>query len=293
MNFRLTLLQLLFSHAVLWTLIPAHANATNPVEVLLIAGEILKKDTPGHHDYIGGVKCLDLLLKQSPQVKTTVVETGWPSDEAVLDRCRSIVFYMDGGGKQSFFQPTSRWERIQQLAKKGTGIVLIHQAVDFPEEFAEQAKALAGGIYVTKLSGRGHWDSKHVDFPKHPITRGVEPWEINDGWLNKLQFVPQFDRITPLVWSGKEYGGSRAGLDKDIVSFAYERPDGGRSFSFSGLDAHSAWSRQGVRQLMVNGILWSAGLEIPSEGSPCKMSDAELAAVQTPREPKDPVKPKQ
>jgi len=72
-------------------------------------------------------------------------------------------------------------------------------------------------VEIVQVS-EGHWDSNHVDLPKHPITSGVIPWEINDGWLNAIQFVEGMMGVTPLVWSSKGYAGSRAGLDKDIVA---------------------------------------------------------------------------
>jgi hypothetical protein len=204
----------------------------------------------------------------------------------VFDNAKSVVFYTDGGGKQAFLSSPERIAKMQELSDQGVGIVMIHQAVDFPAEFAEQATQWIGGIYLSGASGRGHWPSHHVDFPKHPITQGVQPWEINDGWLNSLVFASQMHGITPLVWSGKEYAGSRAGLDGDIVGWAYERPQGGRSFSFTGLDAHEAWSLEGVRQLMVNGVLWTAGVDIPTAGAPCAVSSSELENMMTPREPK-------
>lgn len=170
--------------------------------------------------------------------------------------------------------------------------MMIHQAVDFPSEFARQGRAWLGGIYLQGKSGRGHWPSKHVDFPNHPITRGVTSWQINDGWLNGIQFVDGLQGVTPLVWSGKDYEESRAGLDNQIVAWAYERPERGRSFCFTGLDAHSAWELPGMRQLMINGVLWTAGVEISSRGAACQIDKPELQAMLTPREqPKPPAKP--
>ena len=116
----------------------------------------------------------------------------------------------------------------------------------------------------------------------------MTPWKINDGWLNGIQFVDAMKGITPLVWSGKEYAGSRAGLDKDIVAWSYERPAGGRSFSFTGLDAHSAWSLPGMRQLVVNGVLWTAGIEIPETGAANEIDESQLDSMLTPRKPKKP-----
>ncbi len=258
--------------------------ATGPI--VLVVGEVTKKDKLGHHDYLGGCKVLDILLRQSDGVQTRIVENAWPDDLSVFDQASSIVFYTDGGGKQAFLDTPERIATMDKLAKRGCGLVFIHQAVDFPEKVAEQAKVWLGGVYVNGKSGRGHWPSSHVDFPEHPVTRGVTPWKVNDGWLNKIDFVKDKQGITPLVWSGKTYEGSRSGLDPDIVAWTYDRPEGGRSFSFTGLDAHSAWSLDGMRQLMVNGVLWTAHHEIPASGAPCKSTAEELDKLQTPRDPK-------
>jgi len=252
-----------------------------------VAGETALVDVVGHHDYLAGCECLELLLKQS-QIETVQVKNGWPADESVFAGAKAVVFYTDGGGKQAFLETPTRIAKIQEMADAGVGLVMIHQAVDFPESFAAQVKSWLGGIYVKNASGRGHWDSNHVDFPKHSVTRGVEPWKINDGWLNGIQFVDGMKGVTPLVWSGKEYKGSRAGLDQDIVAWTYDRPNKGRSFSFTGLDAHSAWSLTGMRQLMVNGVLWSAGQEIETNGAKCEVDETKLAEIQTPRTPKKP-----
>ena len=252
-------------------------------KIVLVAGDTALVDVAGHHDYMAGIACLDALLRQTGHIEPVQVKNGWPEDESVFQDAKAVVFYTDGGGSQAFLKSAARIQKVQSLVDGGTGIVVIHQAVDFPEVNAEQAKGWLGGIYVKSHSARGHWDSNHVDFPVHPVTRGVTPWKINDGWLNAIQFADGMQGISPLVWSGKEYAGSRAGLDKDIVAWAYERPKGGRSFSFTGLDAHSAWGLPGMRQLVVNGVLWTAGIEIPAEGSKCDIEEQELNGMLTKR----------
>jgi len=260
--------------------------ADNADRIVLVAGETALIDAAGHHDYVAGCECLDVLLRQTRGVQPVQVRNGWPEDESVFNQAKSVVFYTDGGGQQAFLGGPRRLEKIQSLVDAGVGIVMIHQAVDYPEAFADQAKNWLGGVYVKSASSRGHWDSQHVEFPRHPITRGVTPWKINDGWLNGIQFVDAMRGITPLLWSGKEYAGSRAGLDKDIVAWCYDRPNGGRSFSFTGLDAHSAWSQTGMRQLVVNGILWTAGIAVPEDGAACEIDGTQLLKMQTPRTPK-------
>ncbi|MCY2974748.1 MAG: ThuA domain-containing protein [Planctomycetota bacterium] len=259
-------------------------------KIVLIAGETAKVDVMGHHDYLAGCKSLEFFLRQTSGVSVVQVTDGWPSDEQVFEDASAVLFYTDGGGKQAFLANPERAAKMQSLVEDGLGIAMIHQAVDFPREFADQGRGWIGGVYESGVSGRGHWQSSHVDFPNHPIARGVTPWQVNDGWLNGIQFVDDMKGITPLVWSGKEYAGSRAGLNKDIVGWAYERPNGGRSFLYTGLDAHSAWSLPGMRQLVVNGVLWSAGIEVPPRGASCEIEPSELEQMQTPREPKKPAK---
>lgn len=265
---------------------PAGKQPSLSGPIVLVAGEVTKKDKLGHHDYLGGCKCLETLLRQTAGTEVRLVPDAWPETDELLDQARAVLFYCDGGGKQPFLASPDRIAQMERLSQSATGLIFVHQAVDFPAEHAERAKLWLGGIYVPGKSGRGHWPSSHVDFPDHPTTRGVMPWKVKDGWLNELVFVDDMQGITPLVWSGKKYQGSRSGLNADIVGWAYQRPSGGRTFCFTGLDAHDAWSLDGMRQLMVNGILWSAGAEIPEGGAACAIDQEQLAALQTPREAK-------
>ncbi|MEZ6056492.1 MAG: ThuA domain-containing protein [Planctomycetaceae bacterium] len=255
-------------------------------KILLIAGETAKVDKVGHHDYLAGCDCLQLLLRQTPGIEAVRINDGWPNDEALFDGASSLVFYSDGGGKQAFLKTPERISQLQSLVDNGVGVVMIHQAVDFPDEQIQRGQNWLGGVYAKGKSGRGHWDSEHHEFPKHPISHGVTEWKINDGWLNGLSFVDEMRGITPLVWSGKEVVESKAGIDAHIVSWTYDRPQGGRSFSFTGLDAHSALELPGVRQLLVNGILWSANVDIPEQGAPCQIEKEALEGLLTPRESK-------
>jgi hypothetical protein len=56
----------------------------------------------------------------------------------------------------------------------------------------------------------------------------------------------------------------------------YERPGGGRSFAFTGCHLHESWGLDGFRRLIVNGILWSAGQDIPQGGAPVVLDPADL-----------------
>jgi len=258
-------------------------RASAPVTIVLLAGTVKVPDRVGHHDYLGGCTLLASLLEQTAGVRAIVVRDGWPQDESVFDAARSLVVYSGGGRKLALLASPQRTLTIQRLVDRGVGMVMIHQAVSYPPELAGQAARWIGGVHVAGQSARGHWPARHQEFPCHPVTRGVGAWESRDGWLKQIQFLDGMHGVTPLVWSGREHRGARSGGVADVVSWVYERPAGGRSFCFTGLDAHSAWSAAGLRQLLVNGTLWSAGLAIPETGAPGALDTAALRGHLTPR----------
>lgn len=276
----------------LFSLLGSPLIATGQTKIVLVAGQVKEVDKVGHHDYLGGCRLMQVLLKQTPGVEAVLVEKEWPADESVFDGAAAVVFYTDGGGKQAYLATPEHVALAQKMADGKTGLVNIHQAVEFTPEFAKQSADWTGGVY-NALSSRGHWDSVHDKFPEHPITRGVTPWKINDGWLNHFKFPTGMKGITPLVWSGKEALGSPDGGDKDIVAWTFDRASGGRSFNFSGLDAHYAWELDGMRKLVINGILWSAGIEIPAGGAKCDADKALVDSFLTPRTAPPPKKAKE
>lgn len=251
--------------------------------IVLIPGKVKVSDMIGHHDYLGGCLLLKSLLEQTAGVEAVVGRDGWLTDDAMFDNATTVIFYAGASSMRSVLESSHRLQRIQQLVDRGAGLVMIHQAVRCPAELQALATSWIGGVYVEGMSNRGHWPTRHSNFPEHPVTHGVEPWEITDGWHNQLQFVHGMRGVIPLIWSSDQHRGSSEGGAADVVAWTYERPAGGRSFCFTGLDAHSAWSVHGVRQLMVNAILWSAGLTIPANGAACAVSPSELRSFLTPR----------
>ena len=63
---------------------------------------------------------------------------------------------------------------------------------------------------------------------------------------------------------------------KEIVAWTFERPDGGRSFGFTGGHTHKNWGNEDFRRLVVNAILWSAGVEVPEGGAKVTLDPADL-----------------
>jgi hypothetical protein len=267
----------------LCTVLAVGRLSAQEVDVVLLAGEMAPVDRTGHHDYQGGIKVLRECLAQTPGVRVTSSITGWPADDRELTNAEVVVFYCDGGGKQPYLTSPERIAAIDTLVARGAGLVLIHQAVDHPAAHVARAVQWFGGSYDPATSVRGHWPSTHTDFPAHALTSGVTAWTLNDGWLCGLRFVADRQGLVPCVWSAKGTSGSSSAGDAAIAAWGYERPVGGRSFVFTGLDGHEAWKQAGVRQLVTNGVLWSAGLTLPAGGAPCVLDDAAIDRLVTPR----------
>lgn len=263
--------------------VPLEVDTTDPArtKVVLIAGSFSKGG--GEHEYFAGSVLLVNLLKQTPGVFPVLAAEGWPKNERIFENAKAVVFYMDGGGKQPILQG-DHLEKIESFAAKRVGIVHLHQIIDYPKSHTERMLPLLGGVWVPGAGARGHWDGVFSGFVEHPITRGVASFKENDGFIYKLTFADGRKGITPLLRTSPP----RTTLKdpEDIVAWAYQRPDQGRSFVFTGCHLHSSWGLEGMRRFVTNGILWSAGLEIPPDGAPVALDPADLKKYLDPVPPK-------
>ena len=250
-------------------------------KIVILAGSFSKGK--GEHEYFAGSALLMKMLKQTPGVAPVMAAEGWPKNERILEGAKSVVFYMDGGGKQPILAP-EKLQLIEKLAARGVGIVHLHQIIDYPKSHTDRILPLIGGVWVPGAGARGHWDGVFDTFVDHPITRGVAPFKENDGFIYKLKFVEGMKGITPLLRTSPPKGTLKD--SEDIVSWAYQRPDGGRSFVFTGCHLHESWGLESMRRFATNGILWSAGLEIPAGGAPVALEADELKKNLDPLPPK-------
>jgi hypothetical protein len=261
--------------------ITLEADSPNPalVKIVLLAGSTSNK--AGQHEYFAGCALLAEWLRQTPGVWPVLVANGWPKNEEIFKGAKAVVVYADGGPKLPFLEE-SKWNRIKGLVQAGAGLVMLHQAVDVPEARAEEIRSWIGGVWQKDIGCRGHWDMEFDGFAKHPALGGVSAFAAPlDGWLYNLHFSPD---IIPLL-SGAVPDKSRSTVDAkqyvgrpEVVAWGYQRPGGGRSFAFTGCDLHRNWGVEGQRRLVTNGVLWSAGVEVPEGGAPVPLAGGALSA---------------
>ncbi|GIW87149.1 MAG: hypothetical protein KatS3mg108_1473 [Isosphaeraceae bacterium] len=276
--------------ALLLTALCAASPASETVKIVLVAGN--PSHAPGDHEFNAGVKLLAKCLAEVPGIEPVVVQGGWPSDPRVFDDARAILFYMDGGSGHPIIQ-ADRLEVLQSLMDRGVGLGCLHYAVEVPKgKPGDKLLEWIGGYYETGYSTNPHWKAEFKALPDHPITRGVEPFAIEDEWYFNIRFRPMMAGIFPLLVARPSdetrQGATSAprgpykhiveasGRD-EVLAWCVERPDGGRGFGFTGGHNHENWGDPNFRKLVLNAALWLARVDVPPDGVPSSVTPEDLA----------------
>ena len=263
-----------------------------PKKVVMIAGG------PSHgvlsHEHNAGILLLAKCLKQgaSELVTPVVVLNGWPKDASVFDGVDEVVIYSDGGGRHPALGGKNL-ETLGKLMDKGVGFLTIHYAVEpTTNKGNKEFIAWQGGCFETHWSVNPHWTANFTKFPKHPITQGVKPFKANDEWYFHMRFAPGMKGVTPILSdvapkeTMKRGDGAHSGnpaVRKSVaagnpqhVAWAFERPNGGRGFGFTGGHNHLNWANDDFRKTVLNAIVWVAKAEVPNGGVPSKLVEKDL-----------------
>ena len=254
--------------------------ADSKKKVVLIAGK--PSHGYGAHEHNAGCDLLAHALKTAlPQLEVEVIHNGWPQDEKVLDGAATIVMYCDGGGGHMVLPHK---KEVDALAKQGVGIVCLHYAVEVPKENGGQEFLdWIGGYFEMNWSVNPTWTAEFDKLPDHPITRGVKPFAISDEWYYHMRFRPGMQGVTPILTTLPPEStlsrpdGTHSGnpdVRRDVlekkepqhVAWASENPGGGRGFGFTGGHDHWNWGEPNFRRLVLNAIVWTAQLEVPTGG---------------------------
>jgi type 1 glutamine amidotransferase len=279
--------------------------AMNQKKIVFIAGR--PSHGSGEHEHNAGCLLLAKALDQAAEkhdlpVVTTVYQNGWPMDPTALDNADTVVAYCDGGEGHYLHK---KGEFMDDIMRRGVGLVCIHYGVEIPKGISGQRFLnWIGGYFETNWSVNPHWVAKFENLPDHPVTRGVEPFEINDEWYYHKRFVPEMSRVTPKLTAmppastlsrpdGTHSGNQhvrQAILEKkqpQHLAWVFERGDGkGRGFGFTGGHFHKNWQHDEFRKIVLNAIVWTAHVDVPKAGVLSDTpTDPEMAANQDNKKP--------
>ncbi len=261
-----------FLALVLWFCTAAPVCAETPKKLLL-----LFQSPDGHppqtHEYEAGVTLLAKLLKPTPGLEVTALraDSPWKEGPELLERTDGAVLFLAEGARWIQSDP-ARFKAFAKLVNRGGALVVLHWAMG-----AKDAQYVDGAVQLLGWCHGGPDRKYQVVTTEakpagvHPVTSGIGPFRVHDEFYYQLK-APAAKQATmpqPLLTVAID------GKDEK-VSWAWERPDGGRSFGFSGLHFHENWKLPEYRRLVVQGVLWSLKLPIPKEGISVDVDAADL-----------------
>jgi len=159
--------------------------------------------------------------------------------------------------------------KFRELLARGVGFTAIHWATK-----AEDQKLVPA--YIDVLGGAFHsfegWGLNtstrplvQVD-PAHPVCNGWKQYDLHDEFYLGLRWHEKVKPILKVNVDGKD----------QTVAWVFERADGGRSFGTTLGHFHENFENEAFRRAMVNGILWSAKVDVPATGAPVVLSPEDL-----------------
>jgi mannose-6-phosphate isomerase-like protein (cupin superfamily) len=267
--------------------VPKTTAAPAGPTIVLIGGD--KQGYPRtEHDYPDGTLAIERLIKGSPQFQALnpVVKTfptGFPSDLSQIADADVVLMYfgMDYGDGERHVGTMShaldnepRRVAMERLMAKGVGLIALHQASTVPSQASiiPMADWLGGvrfgmadrttEIAQIQISGAG----------KNPIANGLKPFELLDEFYPTLTFS-KTDKITPIL-SAKVHIQTRDNKPvfeepsaDHVIAWAAERPNGGRSFAFTGGHYLLTLDQPQIRDMLLNAILWTSKRDVPLAGA--------------------------
>lgn len=252
-------------------------DANAETRVLIVVGP--SNHPPGSHEVAAGGRLMKSCIESMenvPGVKADVV-TEWPNDPAVLDAVSTVVFIGDQFPLARMPDAPANLASFGAKAKRGCGIVCVHYATglraeDVAADGAHPLLGWLGGYFATKCV---HHQSIAKIYqtatitpatPAHPVSRGWKEFTLHDepyinNWFggegNSL-----LQGVTVLATSMLPPESPKS----ERVAWCVERADGGRGFGIVMPHFYRNWKMDDLRRFILNGIVWTAKLDVPAEG---------------------------
>lgn len=243
---------------------------TPPRKVVLIGGA--DSEGPGSHDYPRGIRAIRTLLQDDPgtrgRIEAVAYPDGWPADPHAFDGASAAVWYFDGLDKHPLRDPAKR-AVFETLMKRGVGVVALHQASTAPSGGDLGLPRWLGGVRVGMFDRTTEW--VELEPAVHAVVQGIGAFGYRDEFYPTFRFATGGGTRSPLLKTvlHPQYRDGKAVIDDKAetadVAWAFEREGGGRSVVYSGGHFLAALDEPGVRRLLRNAVLWTAGLEVPDD----------------------------
>lgn len=268
---------------------PLASEAAEP-RILIVVGP--STHPPGSHEVAAGGRLLRYCLEHSddlPGISAEVVQR-WPADEAALENVGSVVFIGDTFPPQRMPDTQKILQQLERMMARGCGIACVHYATgllgeDVNEDGDHPLLHWLGGYFANRSCP--HHQSIAKIFPAatisptskaHPIHRGWQEFTVHDepyinNYFGKQKNQPAAN-VTILATSLLPPDNPQP----ESVAWCVERADGGRGFGIVMPHFYKNWSDDDLRCFILNGIAWTAKVEIPDSGVRSSLPDLQAFA---------------
>ena len=254
------------------------ADSAGLKKVVLIAGK--KSHGPeGNriHDYPWSVRLLKVMLDNSIVRDRIAVEfhlDGWPEEQSTLEDAATIMVISDGRDgdlheEAPHLESADRVAFVSRQMKRGCGLITFHFSTFAPDEYGEQVIDWNGGYFDWETDGLRKWysaiqtqEAEVKPALTHPVLRGVRPFRMREEFYYNIRL--RQDQTLKPIWVVPALPGREP--DGRVVAWAREREDGGRGFGTTVGHFYDNWKHDDFRRLLLNAIVWSAGVEVPEGG---------------------------
>lgn len=269
------IIAMLFAFLSVPSLVTAEEPATPASrQRILLLGQKPDSHPAATHEYMAGVNLLARLLAKTPGLQTIVVQADspWKDGPELLDGADGAILFLTEGARWVSEEP-QRLAAFRRLAKRGGALACLHWGMGTRDaapvaDFTALFGACHGGpdrkyqvLKVRAVAARS----------SHPVLAGIAPFDVHDEFYYALKRPVDLAglKVTPLI---------KVPIDgsDESVAWGAERPDGGRSFGFSGLHFHENWKLTEYRRLVLQGILWTLKRPIRDGGEPVDVSPDDL-----------------
>ncbi len=271
--------------------------ADEPTRVLIVVGP--STHPPGSHEVAAGGRLVKQCLEHADKVKDVEADVfyEWPQDAAARDRAATIVFLGDTFPPARLPDSAKVMSELGAMMNRGCGLVCIHYATglraeDVAEDGDHPLLRWMGGYFATKCKhhqsvARMMTATITPGDARHPVSRGWHEFTLNDEpyYNNYFGRGGPAPGVTVLATSMLPPEDPK----REVVAWAVDRSDGGRGIGVVMPHTYRNWTCDDLRKLILNGIVWTAHREVPSEGVQTASPDLamfEPAALDPkPREP--------
>ena len=275
--------------------------AAAQTRVLIVVGP--SNHPPGSHEVAAGGRVMKHCLENManvPGVKSDVVYE-WP-DKALRDTVSTVVFIGDTFPAGRFPNPKQNLADLDAMMKRGCGIVAVHYATgllgeDVTPDGDHPLLRWMGGYFANRSCP--HHESIAKIYPaatitpaaaRHPVSRGWKELTLNDEPYINNYFGKDGNKLAPNVTALATSMLPPDAPKRETVAWCVERPDGGRGFGIVMPHFYKNWRNEDLRRFILNGIVWSAKLDVPAAGVQTMLPDLStfkpLAMEPQPRAPK-------